>query len=193
VPSSQTSLLSGPLPETSAAPGVRPPKSSPRSGSRPGWTEERIEQLTKFWSEGCNASQIAAALGGVTRNAVLGKVHRLGQSLRPRPSKQAKGQPRLRIRKPILRLIKTEPVEMPPQPFLGIPFRKLKENQCRYPRGDDQDMVFCAQPKMEGSSYCAACHAICYPPPRTQNISDEERQRRRIQAFLNNQRRKTAL
>jgi hypothetical protein len=46
---------------------------------------------------------------------------------------------------------------------------------------------------MEGSSYCAACHAICYPPPRTQNISDEERQRRRIQAFLNNQRRKTAL
>ncbi|MDR3373702.1 MAG: GcrA family cell cycle regulator [Ancalomicrobiaceae bacterium] len=44
------------------------------------WTDERVEQLKKLWSDGFSASQIAAELGGVTRNAVIGKVHRLGLS-----------------------------------------------------------------------------------------------------------------
>ena len=46
------------------------------------WTEERVELLKKLWSEGQSASQIAKELGGVTRNAVIGKVHRLGLSNR---------------------------------------------------------------------------------------------------------------
>ena len=41
------------------------------------WTDERVEMLKKLWSEGLSASQIAAQLGNVTRNAVIGKVHRL--------------------------------------------------------------------------------------------------------------------
>jgi len=44
------------------------------------WTDERVELLKKRWAEGLSASQIAAELGGVTRNAVIGKVHRLGLS-----------------------------------------------------------------------------------------------------------------
>ncbi len=43
-----------------------------------GWTEERVEQLKTLWTEGLSASQIARVMGGVTRNAVIGKVHRLG-------------------------------------------------------------------------------------------------------------------
>lgn len=46
------------------------------------WTDERVETLTKMWAEGQSASQIAKELGGVTRNAVIGKVHRLGLSNR---------------------------------------------------------------------------------------------------------------
>ena len=46
------------------------------------WTDERVEILTKMWAEGNSASQIAKELGGVTRNAVIGKVHRLGLSNR---------------------------------------------------------------------------------------------------------------
>jgi len=41
------------------------------------WTDERVEKLKRLWSEGLSASQIAAQLGGVSRNAVIGKVHRL--------------------------------------------------------------------------------------------------------------------
>ncbi|NBX08730.1 MAG: GcrA cell cycle regulator, partial [Marivivens sp.] len=63
------------------------------------WTDERVELLKKMWGEGQSASQIAKELGGVTRNAVIGKVHRLGLSNRTtgaapaapaKPAKEAK-------------------------------------------------------------------------------------------------------
>jgi GcrA cell cycle regulator len=52
------------------------------------WTDERVERLKTLWLEGLSASQIAAELGGVTRNAVIGKVHRLGLSGRAKPQVQ---------------------------------------------------------------------------------------------------------
>ena len=51
------------------------------------WTEERIERLKKMWQDGSTASQIADELGGVSRNAVIGKAHRLGLEARPSPVK----------------------------------------------------------------------------------------------------------
>src|SRR5687768_12953864 len=51
------------------------------------WTEERIERLKKMWKDGATASQIADELGGVSRNAVIGKAHRLGLEQRPSPVK----------------------------------------------------------------------------------------------------------
>jgi len=60
------------------------------------WTDERVELLKKMWSEGQSASQIAKELGGVTRNAVIGKVHRLGLSNRAgaAPAKPEKPEPK---------------------------------------------------------------------------------------------------
>jgi GcrA cell cycle regulator len=68
------------------------------------WTDERVEKLKELWTEGMSASQIAKVLGGVTRNAVIGKVHRLGLSNRgggeeakaaeaPKPAKAAAAKP----------------------------------------------------------------------------------------------------
>jgi GcrA cell cycle regulator len=61
------------------------------SGAQPaGWTDERVETLKKLWMEGLSASQIAGELGeGVTRNAVIGKVHRLKLSARAKPTNTA--------------------------------------------------------------------------------------------------------
>lgn len=50
------------------------------------WTDERVTRLAKLWAEGLSASQIANDLGGVTRNAVIGKVHRMGLSGRDKPA-----------------------------------------------------------------------------------------------------------
>ena len=58
--------------------------------SQMGWTDERVELLKKLWLDGLSASQIAKQLGGVTRNAVIGKVHRLGLSGRAAPSQPAR-------------------------------------------------------------------------------------------------------
>jgi GcrA cell cycle regulator len=70
------------------------------------WTEQRIEVLRKLWGQGQTASQIAAILGGITRNAVIGKAHRLGLTGRPSPIKREAGaspQPRRRAAAPAAR------------------------------------------------------------------------------------------
>ena len=63
------------------------------------WSEARVEQLKKLWIEGLSASQIAAEMGGVTRNAVIGKVHRLGLSGRAKSTASSVARPS--ARKPI--------------------------------------------------------------------------------------------
>ena len=72
------------------------------------WTDERIERLKAMWTKGSTASQIAEELGGVSRNAVIGKAHRLGLESRPSPvkageekEKKAKAAPTLKAPKPI--------------------------------------------------------------------------------------------
>ena len=95
------------------------------------WTDDRVEVLKKMWGEGQSASQIAKELGGVTRNAVIGKVHRLGLSNRagsagaakaeakPKAAPKAEAKP-----KPVMR---TEPAVKPVDPNApkpNLPARK---------------------------------------------------------------------
>ncbi|HTH29205.1 MAG TPA: GcrA family cell cycle regulator, partial [Sphingobium sp.] len=58
------------------------------------WTDERIDQLKTMWERGMTASQIADELGGVSRNAVIGKAHRLGLQSRPSPVKAVEPAPK---------------------------------------------------------------------------------------------------
>src|SRR5205814_5501779 len=75
------------------------------------WSDDRVEQLKKLWESGLSASQIAAELGNVTRNAVIGKVHRLGLSGRakspssaaPRQRKPRPAQHMMRVSRPVSR------------------------------------------------------------------------------------------
>ena len=90
------------------------------------WTDERVELLKKLWTEGHSASQIAKELGGVTRNAVIGKVHRLGLSNRngadaepeAAPAKPEPAAPPVRPETPIVDLAqaKAERAAAKPQP-----------------------------------------------------------------------------
>ncbi|THH35968.1 GcrA cell cycle regulator [Aliishimia ponticola] len=86
------------------------------------WTDDRVEKLKKMWGEGQSASQIAKELGGVTRNAVIGKVHRLGLSNRTggatsQPKAEAKAKPAPKAEpKPRAKAKPAEPVEAAPVP-----------------------------------------------------------------------------
>lgn len=90
------------------------------------WTDERVELLKKMWSEGQSASQIAKELGGVTRNAVIGKVHRLGLSNRsgaapapaaaktePKPAPKPEAKPAAAEAKPAAKPAAAKPAPKP--------------------------------------------------------------------------------
>src|SRR5438045_7472263 len=121
------------------------------------WTDERVELLKKLWTDGLSASQIAAELGGITRNAVIGKVHGLGLSGRakspssaaPRQRKARPAQHMMRVARPVSRgntaLAHAFEVEMEPDPVAydnvvpmsqRLTLLELNEATCHWPIGD---------------------------------------------------------
>jgi len=88
------------------------------------WTDERVELLKKMWGEGQSASQIAKELGGVTRNAVIGKVHRLGLSNRAASTTTApKAEPKAKAAP------KAEPKPTPKEPVAAKPVEATEQRQ----------------------------------------------------------------
>src|ERR1700680_3082260 len=139
-----------------------------------GWTDERVALLTKLWADGLSASQIAAELGGITRNAVIGKVHRLGLSGRaksptsaePRPRKPRAPSHMLRVARPAMRgntalaTATLYELEADPEPDLVenvIPLGQrctlleLSDKKCHWPIGDPGavDFFFCGGKNIE--------------------------------------------
>jgi GcrA cell cycle regulator len=135
------------------------------------WTDDRVETLARLWKDGLSASQIARNLGGVTRNAVIGKVHRLGLPGRAAPHRPGAGRPaprrERRGRIPPTRA-RRKPY-CPPPLALALPetglatVLTLRAGQCRWPIGDPQDDSFClcGRPRERGA-YCAAHGAVAY-------------------------------
>lgn len=157
-----------------------------------GWTDERVELLKKLWADGLSASQIAAELGGISRNAVIGKVHRLGLSGRakspssaaPRPRKARSSGQMLRVSRPAMRgnTALAFEYEAEPEPELvEIPIEQrktllqLNEHTCRWPVGDpgSGDFYFCGGETASELPYCAYHSRIAYQPP-----SDRRRDKR---------------
>ena len=165
------------------------------------WTEERVALLRKLWAEGLSASQIAKQLTGVTRNAVIGKVHRLGLAGRATPSRPAKRP----VRPARPRVIgPTAPRMRPPSnmPHVVIPHLEpmrfadgnvasvltLNESMCKYPIGDptDADFAFCGRGSAFGP-YCTDHARLAYQPSqakkRRSSEPDELRRMLRLSAM----------
>ncbi|HEX8639519.1 MAG TPA: GcrA family cell cycle regulator [Allosphingosinicella sp.] len=81
------------------------------------WTEERIERLKALWTQGITASQIADELGGVSRNAVIGKAHRLGLQSRPSPVKPQEEEAQAEPASPAAEAAPPAPMEVEEPPF----------------------------------------------------------------------------
>jgi GcrA cell cycle regulator len=147
------------------------------------WTDERVELLKKLWSDGLSASQIAAELGGITRNAVIGKVHRLGLSGRakspssaaPRPRKARTSGHMLRVSRPTIRgnTALAYDYDLEPEPeLLEIPVEQrktllqLNEHTCRWPIGDPggTDFFFCGGDASNELPYCTYHCRVAYQP-----------------------------
>lgn len=141
----------------------------PRSTS---WTDDRIEILTQLWRDGRSASAIARELGGVTRNAVIGKVHRLGLSGRATPTRPGTRRPRApKAERPAARsrrmpVAKPWPVVVEPVPLAGTSdVASIGPHMCRWPIGDPRadSFALCGRAAVRGA-YCAPHGAIAYRP-----------------------------
>lgn len=141
------------------------------------WTDERVELLKKLWAEGLSASQIAGKIGGVTRNAVIGKVHRLGLSGRATPTKPSRGRAPERDAESAARYQSSPEIKsVIPEPEFIEPVvldsgdmttvSTLKNNMCKWPIGDPakDDFHFCGQSTLSGKSYCAYHAHMAFQP-----------------------------
>jgi len=132
------------------------------------WTDERVEQLISLNDEGLTATQIAKKMDFVvTRNAVIGKLTRLGVKMArsPQPMLQRISRPRRRSI-PKARPVQNKPVWKPkveplPTPHVDdiavVTLLELEPHHCRFPVGDPQhdNFGFCGKQHVEGTSYCA--------------------------------------
>ena len=153
------------------------------------WTEERIALLTKLWSDGLTASQIASQLGdNTTRNAVIGKAHRLGLSGRPspvraplaptaKPVRPARPKPVVSHTRPpspanpgqnLIRraepAVRPQSMEVVPGP--GVTLLKVTDKMCKWPIGHpgDDGFRFCGNQARDGSPYCEGHAQMAYQP-----------------------------
>jgi len=171
-----------------------------------GWTDDRVALLRRLWEDGQSASKIAAQLGGVTRNAVIGKVHRLGLAGRARGGEEATAavaapQPKTVEIETAIAVVETqapEPVAIlshrptpefpaPKPPAAPTPLAvsqrvtimDLRESMCRWPLGDPTtpEFRFCGGRSITGLPYCTHHAEIAYQP------AAERKRDRRVASF----------
>lgn len=172
-----------------------------------GWTDERVETLKKLWQDGLSASQIAKQLGGVTRNAVIGKVHRLGLSGRAAPSKPARpvfkaprparpaAQPAAprRIAEPAVAQAAAVPAPTPvPSPVRYVEeapgsatVLTLGAHMCKWPIGDPSSdgFTFCGRRQSEGP-YCTEHARVAYQPAQAKKRSSASELARSLRRYI---------
>ncbi len=162
------------------------------------WTDERVELLKRLWAEGLSASQIAAQLGGgITRNAVIGKVHRLGLAGRAKPAASTAGRAARRPRTQTLQrarplvigatALKASPIVEPRRlairepEILEVPeslhatILTLSDQTCKWPIGDPaaENFHFCGHRPRTGTPYCEYHARLAYQP-----VTERRRDRR---------------
>lgn len=136
------------------------------------WTDDRVALLKKLWGEGKTAAEIAKELGGVTRNAVIGKAHRLKLSNRVSPIQQNKKPKATPVKKEKKANTNTAaavkaPASIPQEEvFTGetVSLADLGPGQCRWPHGDprDDNFGFCGGRSVAGLPYCAEHSKLAY-------------------------------
>ena len=149
------------------------------------WTEARTELATQLWKDGQSATQIAARLGGCTRNAVIGRIHRLGLAGRPKTRTRIYGAPAKGgrpkksfastafVMSPVQKAmakIRTEPIPSPAATDVArVSFNDVEPHHCRFIPGDPAEFradrpMYCGDKIVPGMSWCPAHATRCTNP-----------------------------
>ena len=148
------------------------------------WTPEKVEKLRELWGKGSTASEIAQILGGVTRNAVIGKAHRLNLSGKIQTKKSSSfvannSNDQNKISRKNLRRgkFKSLIIDKDFEPESPKQLEELTDNDCKYPIGhpDEKDFYFCGRSSLKDFSYCKLHLLYAYQPKcKKEDSTDKE-------------------
>jgi len=149
------------------------------------WTEEKVSKLKELWGKGNTASQIAEIIGGISRNAVIGKAHRLNLSAKIKTrtavsnknfekSVEPNGAQSKRGRKSRFKSLIIEKDFEPENPKQ---LEELDESSCKWPIGhpDEKNFYFCGRSSLKDFSYCKLHLLYAYQPKgKKEDVADKE-------------------
>ena len=149
------------------------------------WTEEKVAKLKELWGKGNTASEIAKIIGGISRNAVIGKAHRLNLSAKIKTRAATSNQNyensldrnNLKSRKGRKSKFKSLIIEKDFEPENPKQLEELDENSCKWPIGhpDEKSFYFCGRSSLKDFSYCKLHLLYAYQPKgKKEEITNKE-------------------
>ena len=156
------------------------------------WTDEKVNKLKDLWGKGQTASQIAEIIGGVTRNAVIGKAHRLNLSIKIKTKSISKTN-KILIKSDESKIkfkgrrnkFKSLLLDKNFEPARNLDLEELTEDTCKYMEGhpDDVGSSFCGRKNVDKFSYCPLHLMIVFQPKgkKDESMDKEEEMPKFIQ------------
>ena len=149
------------------------------------WTEEKVAKLKELWGKGNTASQIAEIIGGLSRNAVIGRAHRLNLSAKIKTRTATSTQnfensldeKNVKTKRARRSKFKSLIIEKNFEPENPKQLEELDENSCKWPIGhpDEKSFYFCGRSSLKDFSYCKLHLLYAYQPKgKKEDVADKE-------------------
>ena len=155
------------------------------------WTDEKVAKLKELWGSGKTASQIAEIIGGVTRNAVIGKSHRMNLSAKIKTRKATSNhkfenslvEKEIKNKKSRKGKFRSLIIEKDFEPENPKQLEELDENSCKWPIGhpDEESFYFCGRSSLKDFSYCKLHLLYAYQP---KGKKDEVTEKNEVPEFI---------